>query len=264
MKRSLVLAVAVLLVTSLAALPAAAQNTAEGAITTIGYGQASAPAASANLQFLIMFNYFYGAPPQTAPVAEATPGAEMRETLAPIVAAAEGFDGVTSVEVVVPLIPTYQKDPNILARVDVSVDDPTTERVTSLYVAVSQAALDNRMMVGYVAATTVAADCQALEREARQAALDDARARATTQAELMAVTLGEATAAEDLPISAGPAMTAYGAAPLMPGACDPPQQPSAAMGQLYPGITLPPFDPGTYTGDVEVYRQVRVTFALGA
>ncbi len=243
--------------------PSLAQQSQEVSpgITTVGYGHASAPAAAANLQFLIMYNYFYGAP-AAGPAIEATPGAQVRSLLEPMVTAVQAIDGVDRVEVVVPVIPTYQKDPNILARLDVMFVSPTRDSLAGLYSQVSQIALDNRLMVGYVGASFTAQDCQALEREARQAALDDARTRAQIQADLLDVALGDVVGSEDLAINDLPTMTAYGSVPPAGGACDPATRSPSALGQLYPGITLPSFDPDAQGAEVEVYRQVRVTFEM--
>ena len=231
-------------------------------ITTVGYGHASAPGASANLQFLIMYNYFYGGAPAAGPVIEATPGAQVRSLLEPIAEQVQAIEGVESVTVVIPIIPTYQKDPNILARLDVTLASPTQDSLVGLYTQVSQLALDNRLMIGYVGVAFTAEDCQALEQEARQAALDDARMRAGIQAELLNATLGDIVASEDIFTSDVPTMTAYGAVPQTGGACDPPTASSSALGQLYPGITQSPFDPSVESGEVHVYRQLRVSFEV--
>jgi hypothetical protein len=248
---------------------AAQDSTGATGITTVGYGHASAPAATANLQFLIMYNYFYGGPAVGAggpeagiPVAEATPGAQIVALLDPIVQHVRGIEGVESAEVVLPLIPTYQRDPNILGRLDVTLASPTRESLTNLYLETTEVTLDNRLMVGFVGAAFTATDCEALEREARQAAVDDARARAELQAETMGVTLGDPIASEDVFVSSDPIATAYGAVPPATGGCDPATRSASSTGQLYPGVTLPPFDPGTQGGEIEVYRQVYVTFAI--
>lgn len=229
-------------------------------ITTTGYGEASAPAESADLEFLLFDETYYGGPPPF-PEVEATPGAEARETVAPIVEAIETRDSIESVEVVVPLTSGLYGGPPPIARIEVTVSNPDLDMLTSLITGVTQAAASERLLVGHVGAAFATADCQALEREARQAALDDGRSRAEVQASLLGVGLGEVISSTDVDILSSPGFGLYGSPLAASGGCDPPVSASVS-GEFTPGITLPGFDPATHSGEVEVYRQLQITFAI--
>lgn len=264
MTRSLVIVTIFALVGSLAASSAAAAQgdlIVPAGITTTGYGEASAPADSARVEFLILSeDVFFGGPP-LAPQVEATPGAMARDTVAPIVEALEGNDAVESVEVDIPLITElYSQSP--LARIEVSVLDPDLEGLSSLVNDATQAAAGERLLVGYVGAQFETSDCATLERAAREAAVADARTRAGIQAELLEVTLGEVVAAADVDLS-GLAALVY-ALPVEPASnCDP-VAPASSAGQYSPGASLPRFDPTSDSGEIDVSRQLRVTFAIDA
>lgn len=264
MHRSKSIVVIVVLFASLAGtVPAFAQaDTSQiPGITTIGYGEASAPAESARLQFLIIDqDSFYGGPPQ-APAVEATPGAEARATVAPIAAAIEANETVESVAVVIPLVTSAFGGPVPVARIEVAVTSPDQDSLTALVSDATQAAAAERLMIGYVGARFEVADCQGLEQEARQAAVDDARSRAEIQAAVLGVEAGEVVASSDLDLSSGLVPGYYGAPVGSGGGCDP-DVAAERSGDSYPGITMPAFDPTSDSGVVEVYRQVRVTFAI--
>lgn len=264
MTRSLLIVTILVLCGSLAGTaPVLAQGDAgiQAGITTTGYGEASAPAESAALEFLIISqDAFYGGSPQ-APEVEATPGALARETVGPIADAIEASGAVESVEVVIPLTSDfYSQAP--LARIDVTVANPDLDGLTSLVNDVTQAAAGERLLVGYVGAQFETSDCATLERDAREAALADAQSRAGIQAELLGVELGEVVASTDIDAASGLA-TLYGAQGVSGSNCDP-------AGLSFPdsgftsGVMLPRFDPALDSGEVEVYRQLQVTFAIDA
>jgi len=264
MNRSMLIVTILALCGSLAAAaPALAQGDAgiQAGITTTGYGEASAPAESARVEFLIISqDAFYGGPPQ-APEVEATPGAMARETVAPIADAIEASGVAESVEVVIPLTTDfYSQAP--LARIDVTVANPDLDGLTSLVNDMTQAAAGERLLVGYVGAQFETSDCATLERDARAAALGDARSRADIQAGLLGVSLGEVIASADLDTS-GVVALLYGEQVASASNCDTVGSASSA-GQFAPGATLPRFDPTSDAAEVEVYRQLRVTFAIEA
>ncbi|HEV2106971.1 MAG TPA: SIMPL domain-containing protein, partial [Thermomicrobiales bacterium] len=124
-----------------------------------------------------------------------------------------------------------------------------------------RAAAEQRLFVGYVGASYEAADCQTLEREARQAAIDDARSRAEIQAALLGVQLGDVIASSDVDPYPSQAFGPYGPIPAPSGGCEP-QAPPGFGGDVAPAVTLPPFDPTSQSDEVEVYRQLRITFAI--
>lgn len=257
----------VAILTLFASLTLAAPAMAQGepgvhaGITTIGYGMASAPAESARLEFLIIDqDTFYGGPP-LAPEVEATPGAMARKTVAPITDAIEASGAAESVDVVIPVVLEPYSQPS-LARIDVTVANPDLDGLTDLVNVVTQAAAGERLLVGYVGAQFEASDCASLERDAREAALSEARSRADIQAELLGVGLGEVVASADLDTSAGAALL-YGLPVASASNCDAFGSANSA-GQFSPGATLPRFDPTSDSGEVEIHRQLQVTFAIDA
>ncbi len=247
---------------TLASLASAAAQDAPGAgggVTITGSGMASGPAESASMEFLIVSqDAFYGGPPQ-APEVEATPGAMARDTVRPIVDAIEASGAVESIEVVIPLTTEfYSQSP--LARIDVTVANPDLDGLTSLVNVVTQAAAGERLLVGYVGGHFETSGCATLERDAREAALADAQFRGGIQAELLGVGLGEVVATADVDTFSVEALT-YGA-PVAPASnCDAVVS-ASSVGQFSPGATLPRFDPTSDSGQVEIHRQVQVTFAI--
>jgi len=230
-------------------------------ITTLGYGMASAPAESARMEFLIIDqDTLYGGPP-LAPQVEATPGAMAREAVAPITDAIDASGAAESVEVVTPVVYEPYSQPS-LARIEVTVANPDLEGLTNLVNVATQAAAGERLLVGYVGARFETSDCASLERDARETALAEAGARAEIQADLLEVGLGEVVASVDVDVSGGLG-DLYGGQPASASNCDPLGS-AIAGGQFGLGVTLPRFDPTVDSGEVEVHRQLRVTFAIDA
>ncbi len=199
--------------------------------------------------------------PPRAPDPEATPGAEEREAVGPMV---EGLQaaGVAEedIEVVVGTVigAFYGPGGPGLARVDVAVDMPTQERIAELINAGTVGAAEENLVVALVGVGYGVADCAPLERAAREMALNDARTRAELQAELMGVQLGEAVAASDIPINYPAALDAYyGALTPTQLPCSPPAPAPTSSAP----VSVPPFDP-TDEAEVNVYAQVAVTFAM--
>jgi hypothetical protein len=262
MTRSLLIVLVLALAGSALGAPAAlAQESAsnQSGVTTTGYGLATTSAESANLQFLIINEDFYGGSPPF-PEVEATPGANARASVAPIVEVIEASDSVESVDVVIPVIHS-QYGPTPLARIDATVLNPDLEMLTSLIVDITQAAAVERLLVGYVGAVFIAPDCGSLEREARQAALDEARSRAELQVELLGAGLGEVIAATDLGVTSGPGFGSFGDQLVQSGGCAP-QESQAYGGEFSFSVTLPRFDPASHSGNAEVHVLLQVTFAI--
>ena len=246
-------------------IPASAQSEQAASeptagITVIGYGKSSAPAESAEIQMLATTEEFG---PQRAPDPEATPGAQEREAVGAMV---EGLQAAGVAEEDISVVVStviggfYGPGGPGVARVDVQVDKPTQERIAELIAAGIVGAAEENLVVGLAGVGYGVADCAPLEREAREAALNDARTRAALQAELLEVQLGEAVAASDVPVNYASAFDAfYG--PLAPTqvSCSPPV-PVPTGGSP---ISVPPFDP-TDAAEVNVYAQVAVTFTIDA
>ncbi len=236
----------------------AAQAPAQG-ITVIGYGKSTAPAETAEIQMVASLQEFGGPRP---PDPDATPGAQERESVAAMV---EGLQdvGVTEEDIGVVVGPVigafYGPGGPGVARVDVAVDAPTQERIVELINAGTVGAAEENLVLGLIGVGYAVADCIPLERDAREAAFNDARARAEVQAELMGVSLGEAVAASDVPINYAQSISAY-YGPTTPTQvpCSPPA-PAPTSGSP---VSVPPFDP-TDGAEVNVYAQVAITFETG-
>jgi uncharacterized protein YggE len=261
MSRPLLVALIFALIGSLASGPSVLAQAAPSertGITTTGHGLASVPAETAVLQILINSSDYYGGPPQ-APQVEATPGATARTTMEPIVAVIEAHDSVESVSVVIPVPIGSLGRQTAMARLDIEVSAPAVDDLTGLLNDVARAAGEDRLMIGYVGASFGVADCQTLERDARQAAMEDAQARATVQADVLGIELGDVIASVDVETTA--VSTYYG---LIPGAssnCEP-ASPLNNLLNAELGATLPMFDPVSQSPVVEVYREIQVTFAI--
>ena len=238
-----------------AAQPAPADGTAPG-IAVIGFGEAEAPADAANLQFFLSLNNpFTGPPPLPRP--GVAPGSEEREAVAPVVDLIVS-NGVNreDVRITTSLALATGYGPSGgggAVLVEVPVAEPTQEGLNELVDAVGQAAGDQGLFLTLVGAAYEVADCAPVRRAARAAAVEDARAQAEAQAELLGVELGDVVASSDVPVAT---LSPYGG-----NSCEPVA--SSPVGVFGPGvsITAPPFDP-TAEPAVEVYRQVMVTFAI--
>jgi uncharacterized protein YggE len=227
-------------------------------ITVIGYGKASAPADTAELQ-LVASQEEMGM--VRAPDPSATPGAEEREAVGPMVAGlvAAGVPEA-NIEVVVSTVigGFYGPGGPGVARVDVTVEEPTRERIDELLSAAIVGAAEENLIVFQVGVGYGVEDCVPLERAARDAALTDARQRAELQAELLGVRLGEVVATSDVPVDYAETLSAYYGTYIPTHlACSPPAPvPTGAA-----PVSVPPFDP-TDEAEVNVYSQVAVTFAM--
>ena len=139
------------------------------------------------------------------------------------------------------------------AFVEAEVARPTQEGVGEIVDAVTKAATDNGLLVQQLGVGYDIADCAPLEREARQAAVEDARAQAEQLAELVEVTLGDLVQVSSFPTYGSP----------FPAEDDGGCPPSPEVTMIGPGgmITTPPFDPRA-EAEAEVYAQVTMTFAI--
>jgi uncharacterized protein YggE len=231
----------------------------ERSISVVGFGEAEAPAETAIMQFTLSLSDPFIGPPQRQR-AGAVPGAEEREAVTPVVDVLVA-NGVTAddVEIVtsLALAGPYQPGGAGVVLVRFPVSQPTHEGLNELVDTVLQAASDEGLFLLSVGARYEVADCAPVQRQAREAALADARAQADVQAELLGVELGEVVGSSDMPIVAA---SLY-AVPLSTDSCDPAAPEASAI--LGPGLaaTLPAYDPTTEPA-VEVYQRVSVTFAI--
>jgi hypothetical protein len=230
-------------------------------LVAVGYGQASSPADTAHVQLLISLGGDESfSSVAFAPTANATPGAAERQAAAPVVNAilatgtpAEAVQVVTSAAFGSGLfdsgVPTF--------RIDVSLHDPRLEAIARLVDAAGQAAAANGLQLAQVGAGYAVADCGSLRSAAWQAAVADARTRATAQAELLAVELGDLLVSQE---TAADAPGSLGAATL-PGACSPVQQQAGLFNAGAVTITVPPFDP-TAEPIATAFAQVSLAFEI--
>jgi uncharacterized protein len=230
-------------------------------VTVTGYGEASAPPESVDLQILVTRGDIYGGPPPRPRRGEA-PGVEERALAAPIVkalvAAGVAESAITVQVSPAPVEAAFGPGGPAVARLDVAVKQTDLAGLTDLIGAAGVAAADQDLVIGQVGARFAVADCAALERQARQAAITDARARAQIQADLLGVKLGDVTGSTDLPIDSLTDINYFGVAVEANGCAPPRPAVNAAPGLV---VTFPSFDT-TEEPAVEVYARVSLTFAI--
>lgn len=197
--RSLITVLIASMVFGTPVLAAQTSSASSAGISVVGYGQASAPADTATLQITVS-SPNYG--PPVAPQPDATPGAAERESVAPVVSALVDA-GVSESEIEV-IVPPYfggsygsYAGPAI-ALINVSLDDPSAQRIVELIDASTVGAAQERLLVGSAGVIYVINDCTALQRDAREAAINDAREQADIQAGLLDASLGDITASRDV------------------------------------------------------------------
>ncbi len=248
------LATAVGLIGLLAPNAAAAQPTSANgtvpSIAVIGFGEAEVPADTANLQFFLSLNDpFTGPPARPRPGVE--PGSEEREAVAPVVDLIVS-NGVNQEDVRITtslaLTGPYGPSSSSAVFVEFPVAEPTQDELNQLVDAVGQEASDQGLFLTQVGVAYEVTDCAPVRRAARESAVEDARAQAQVQAEILGVDLGEVIVSSDIPVTA---LSPY------PGNSCEPVAPSPIVG----GFTVAAFDP-TAEPVVEIYRQVMVTFAI--
>jgi uncharacterized protein YggE len=228
-------------------------------ITVIGHGEARAPADTATLQ-LIIGDPSYGGP--AFPQAGGAPGEREREDVAPVVTALIDA-GVPENEIHVIVGPgltdvgTYFGP--AVALIVVVVDSPEAEQLGDLVDTATEAASDERLIVGKTNVAYTVEDCTPLEREAREMAVADARHQADIMAELVGVSRGEVIGTQDLPAEPSPATFGpYG--PVMPTNLTNCGSEIFAT-NLNATFLLPPFDP-TMEPEVAVSADIELTFAI--
>ena len=141
-----------------------------------------------------------------------------------------------------------------LARITLTVANPAAEQLLSIVTEAVVIAEIEQLAVSSVGAMFTVSDCASLDRAARQAALDDARAKAEVQADLIGVSLGDIVSLADDMYGYGTGTPSSGCEPEVPG--------MTYFGDPFSGATLPPFDPTRDAPEVQVLRMARVTFAF--
>lgn len=242
-------------------------------ISVVGVGRSSRPAETATIQILIgrQDAGFSVSEVTTAegstgsasggmvPIAEGTPDPGSvqitPDELSPILDALEtagvARDDVTTI--FSPLATEPFARPSGSARLDFERQRPTTEAMTQLVTGVSDAAASNGLVVQVVGARYDLADCVALEDEAQQAAITDARARAERLARRLNVTLGNVISAS-APDTTGPIDDDGGCGDNRSGSYY-----SSGFGGL--NVSLSPFDPAA-PAEVTFTAALYVSYAI--
>ncbi len=222
-------------------------------ISMLGYGEASAPAESATIQLTVSGDP-YGPPPVPRP--GATPGAEEREAIQPIIAALVDA-GLNEEELEILVGPflgeTFSAYGPALAVLRFSLETPDLARISELVDAATSGAADEGLLIGAIGGLYKVADFEALEREARDSAIAHARANADVQAELLGVEIGEVSGSQDIPAEIASSPVYYEAIPADQGC-----SPFAGTG---PSTRLALIDP-TEEPMVTVRMQVQLSFEI--
>lgn len=237
-------------------------------IVALGSGRATAPAETASLQFVIVprARDFGGGSSISSPPPGATPGTTETDAAQPVVDAVVAA-GATRADVRLTAsaalsVTTYGFASQFGVRLDVAVRRPTIDGLNKIVNAAGEAASENGLIVQQVGAGYAVADCTQLARQARQAAIEDARARAQEQAELLNVGLGKLLVASDA--SAANAGSGSSTAADVPGGgCAAARSVDNVPAGSRVGTTLPAFDP-TLPPEATALAQVGLTFAIGS
>lgn len=170
-------------------------------IIVLGMGQASVPAETATIVLMLgSGDYSYEDPMMMEGQPAATPASSLGEMAAPVIAALVDA-GVPEADIQLisnPFTGDYGPygGPTMVTLV-FTLQDPDAERISTILMAGIDAATDEGMYVNMTGALYGVADCAPIEREARAAAIADAREQATVQAELLDVSLGDVVASRD-------------------------------------------------------------------
>ncbi|HKG25452.1 MAG TPA: SIMPL domain-containing protein, partial [Thermomicrobiales bacterium] len=169
---------------------------AQPIVEVVGYGVSSAPAERALIQLLIVRDTPFGDDGQPTATGTASttpePGGN-RNSLTPLIDSLTAI-GVNEEDVFVLTSPSLISVCNNYsrcssARLDVTVDQPTLDRINAIVNAVGAEAAQSGMTVQDVGVGYSVADCTALTRKARELATTDAKKRAGEQAEVLGVSL---------------------------------------------------------------------------
>lgn len=180
----------------------AAQNVPQlvAGISVTGSGRASTPAERATIVLMFGASYSYEEPQMMEPEPASTPPMTSDEMAAPVVQALIGT-GVPEVDIEIlanPYSGDYGPDGGPMAvSLRFEIQDPTAEGISALLDPALAAARDAGLFIRMSGVIYGVSDCTALQREARTAAIADARDKATMQAELLEVTVGEVIASRD-------------------------------------------------------------------
>lgn len=220
-------------------------------IVAAGYGRATAPAERATVQFLVgQIHAMVG-----GSGAGDEPDEQHAQALAPVTRAIEriGIERDAIQVVTSPIIQSECYSPVCTpTRLDVTVEQPTTERIGQLIRAAAAAAREENIVIHGVGVGYAIDDCAPLQRQARERATQDARVQAQHQAEVLGLKLGAMREASD---ERGDALLAVDAG------CGAEPAPDSIFGRDGYGssgsvlITVPAYDP---TLPAEAFADARV------
>lgn len=231
---------------------------APAGITVLGTGSASAPAETATVVLMVGQGYYEEMMPEMQKPS-GTPRMSPEETAAPVVDALATV-GVRKADIEI-LSNPYSGDygptggpATTFIRFDVAA--PTTEQISELLDAAIPAAVETGLYMNMASVVYGVADCAALERQAREAAIADAREQAELQAELLGVSLGDLVASRDDPYAE--LMYAGGYSGVVPVN-------SCTQGPMNQGTSIlygaAPFDPNM-PAEVTLVDYVELTFDM--
>lgn len=245
-------------------VPGAGANgrAADGAmLVAVGYGDARVAAETATVQILIspsesdMMMSGGGGPMATG---DGDPVEARREAALPMVQAIHAA-GVAPSDVAVIVSPVFDTsyygpdDGPFGVRIDVTVRQPSPEAIDRVVNAAGVAAGEHRLRLAEVGVGYGVADCAALERQAREVAIADARAKAEQQAELLRVPLGPLLLSSDVAPEANDDV-----APVAGCSTRPPTAPSSPFDPIS-RLTMPPYEP---TDPAEATTRVRISLSF--
>jgi hypothetical protein len=217
---------------------AQAADQSSGTLSVYGVGSASGPAEELTLQLSIEYweEMRRGEPETPAervqPVIDTAIDAGIDEDA---ITASTGFSGY-----------------NGMVRVTIQLEDPDQDQIQALFEEIEDAIRYEELYIIHVGGYYEYDDCQTLESEAFEVAVDEARERAERLAEVLEVDLGEV-------IDGADESRTVGLGSLPASSCDPP----ATMGPMdyYSPMMggYAPFDPDAEV-EVEVVRVVQLTF----
>lgn len=182
--------------------------TAQSASTSIpgvsvtGHGHASAPAETATIAIMLSSGDYYKDPAmmEGQEPASPTPPPSPEEAVQPVVDAlvAAGIPAA-DIEVIPDPSSMYSSSYGgpMMNTLRFTIETPTSDRIMELLTAATGAATDAGLFVNMTSALYGVADCDALQRSARENAIADAREQATVQAELLDISLGNVVASRD-------------------------------------------------------------------
>lgn len=230
-------------------LATAQQGAASGTLTVVGYGEASAPADLVTVYLSISSESGFMGPVPTASESDLEAVATVSDALV-TAGIDEGTISVLTGPGVVSAMSYYGP---AIALLRFEMADPTNETLTAAIDAATDAAAEQRLFVGGLSVRLSSDDCATLERQAREAAVADARERAGVMGDIVGLLPGEVIAVRDISHSPESGFVTFN--PLLAG-CAP-----FATDTLPPDMFGPTvFDP-TKELTVTVSAQVELTFA---